>query len=183
MLAEDSPLKEYLSSEHIDLINQGYHLIDHVNQDRDYKFNDYSFIVFPFAKSYEGFLKQIFLDAGFITRKDYLSKYFRIGKVMSPNLRRRLGNESVYKKICDVVGCELSDRIWKTWTRGRNQVFHFFPNNLRSLNLQEAEEIAYGIIETMEQVVEEIQLKNVQKKLTQLSNSEIKQLRDQKDRL
>lgn len=182
-LADDSPLYDSLTQEQMDLVRQGIHLTEHVNEDRTHKFEDYSFIVFPFAKAYEGFLKKMFLDAGFITRKDYLSKYFRVGKVMSPNLRKRLGRDSVYTKICDEVGCELSERIWKTWTRGRNQVFHFFPDNLRSLTLHEAEEIAQGIVETMERVVEEIKMQEVRKKLSKLSVNEVKQLRGQKERI
>ncbi len=183
MLEEDSPLYDYLPPAHLDLIEQGKHLIEHVNEDREHKFDDYSFVVFPFAKAYEGFLKQIFLDAGFISRKEYLSKYFRIGKVMSPNLRRRLGKHSVYHKICNMVGCDLSEKIWKTWTRGRNQVFHFFPHNVRSLTLQEAEEIAQGIVATMEEVVSEVELVKIKKKLSDLSMSEVKRLRSQKEKI
>lgn len=183
MIREDSPLIGYLTDSELDLIKGGYYLLQFVGADREHKFSDYSFVVFPFAKAYEGFLKKIFLDAGYISREDYLSKYFRIGKVMSPNMTRRLGKDSVYKKICDHIGCDLSDRIWKTWTRGRNQVFHFFPENLRSFTLQEAEELANGIVETMEAVVEEINIRDTRKKLSQLSVEEVKQLRDQKEEL
>jgi hypothetical protein len=183
MLREDSPLIGYLPENQLELIEQGYYVLETIGADRNEKFSDYAFVVFPFAKVYEGFLKKIFLDAGYITREDYLSKYFRIGKVMSPNLRHRLGKESVYKKICDHVGCELSERIWKTWTRGRNQVFHFFPDNLRSLNLQEAEELIQGIIQTMEEVVMEIHIQDIRTKLSQLSTDEVKKLRDQKEEL
>lgn len=183
MLRDDSPLIGYLPETQMDLLNQGFYLIEYVNRDREHKFSDYSFVVFPFAKAFEGFLKKVFLDAGYISRKDYLSKHYRIGKVMSPNLRHRLGPESVYKKICDHVGCEISDKIWKTWTRGRNQVFHYFPDNLRSFTIQEAEELVDGIIETMETVVMEIQIQDVRKKLSKLSISEVKALRDQKEEL
>lgn len=181
ILAKDSPLYTYLPDDQMDLIHQGIHLLEHVDEDRTIKFEDYSFIVFPFAKAYEGFLKQVFLDAGFITRKEYLDKYFRIGRVMSPNLRRRLGKHSVYEKICQRSGCELSDLIWKTWKRGRNQVFHYFPDNLRSLSLQEAEDIAIGIVKTMEQVVTEVKMEKMKQKLGELSMAEVKRFRAQQE--
>jgi len=40
-------------------------------------FHDYSFIVFPIAKAYEGFLKKMFFDLGFITEEDYRGKRFK----------------------------------------------------------------------------------------------------------
>lgn len=183
ILTKDSPLHTYLPEDQMDLIHQGIHLLEHVDEDRSIKFEDYSFIVFPFAKAYEGFLKQVFLDAGFISRKEYLDKYFRIGRVMSPNLRRRLGKHSVYEKICQRSGCELSDLIWKTWKRGRNQVFHYFPENLRSLSLQEAEDIAIGIVHTMEQVVTEVKMEKMKQKLGELSMAEVKRFRAQQESL
>ena len=35
------------------------------------KVSDYSYLVFPFSKAYEGFLKQIFLDMGLIREEDF----------------------------------------------------------------------------------------------------------------
>lgn len=43
-------------------------------------FSDYSFIVFPFAKAYEGFLKKFFYDMSLISRDVYESHRFRIGR-------------------------------------------------------------------------------------------------------
>lgn len=168
----------YLPEPQKDLIRQGYHLLEHVNNDRSEKFDDYSFLVFPFAKAYEGFLKEIFLDAGLISRKDYLSKHFRIGRVMSPNLRHKLKSESVYEQICDHLGCKLADRIWDTWKNGRNQVFHYFPENLQSLSLREAEDIIDQIMTTMTVVVEKLPVKESNKKLSQLSMAEAQKYRE-----
>ncbi len=78
-------------------------------------FHDYSFIVFPAAKAYEGYLKKVFLDMGFIPPEDYHGKHFRIGKALNPFLEKRYrNNESVYDKIvthCD--GKELADTLWE----------------------------------------------------------------------
>lgn len=180
MLREDSPLIGYLPKDQMDLIAQGYYILEFVLEDREKKFDDYSFVVFPFAKTFEGFLKKIFLDAGYISRQDYLSRHFRIGKVMSPRLKHKLRKKSVYARICEDVGCELSEEIWNTWTFARNQVFHFFPENVRSLTLNEAEVLIESIISTMERVVMDIQVQNVRSKLSSLSAEEVKQLRGEK---
>ncbi|OGK38192.1 hypothetical protein A3F32_00420 [Candidatus Roizmanbacteria bacterium RIFCSPHIGHO2_12_FULL_42_10] len=183
MLDSNSPLKTFLPEDQLALINQSFMLLHNANSDKTHKYDDYSFTVFPIAKAYEGFLKMIFLQSGYISRADFLSKYFRIGKVMSPNLRKRLGNNSIYEKICRSVGCELSDMIWKAWKRGRNQVFHYFPNNVQAITLQEAEDIINTMVKTMETVVEELRLQSVKKRLANLTMNEAKRLLEEKDAL
>src|SRR5476651_572464 len=49
-------------------------------------FADYSFIVFPMAKAYEGFLKDFFYKVGLITEQTYNDKRFRIGKAINPDI-------------------------------------------------------------------------------------------------
>ncbi len=144
-----SDLWRYLSSPQQDLIQQGEFLLKKIKQEKKFNFTDYSFVVFPFAKAYEGFLKKIFLDVGFINDEDYISPHFRLGKVLSPNLVRKLGEASVYKKIEDLHGKKKADMVWSAWKRGRNEVFHYFPHNIRSLSLGEAREIINSLIETM----------------------------------
>lgn len=167
-IKKDHYLWQYISKGQKDLIEQGRYLLDDVIKEGKYNFDDYSFLVFPFAKAYEGFLKQIFLDVGFISHLDYVSDHFRLGKVLSANLVQKLGERSVYKKICDYSGCELSERVWTTWKICRNQVFHYFPHNLRSLTLREAEEIINRIMGTMETTVEKLKVDKVKKKLERL---------------
>jgi hypothetical protein len=149
----NSYLWRYLSQSQKDLILEGKFLMDKIIKEGKYNFKDYSFLVFPFAKAYEGFLKKIFLDIGFISRLDYTSDHFRLGKVLSPNLIEKLGERSVYQKIVNFADKDLAEKIWNTWKIGRNQVFHYFPHNLKSLSLSEAEEIINQIIITMEEAV------------------------------
>ena len=115
---------------------------------------DFSYLVFPFAKLYEGFLKKLFLDAGIITDREYHSDHFRIGKVLSPNLARRLGAKSAYAQISDRYGRELAARLWHTWKEGRNLVFHYFPHNYRRLTREEAVELINTLTHTMMESVE-----------------------------
>lgn len=148
----------YISSPQKDLLQQGQFILQEIEQKKMFNFTDYSFVVFPFAKAYEGFLKKIFLEGGFISDADYISPHFRIGKVLSPNLVRKLGDASVYKKIEDMRGKKIADMVWNTWKRGRNEVFHYFPHNIRSLAFQEAREIIDDIIGTMNQVYDHLRI-------------------------
>ncbi len=103
-------------------------------------FHDYSFIVFPAAKAYEGFLKKIFLDLGFITNEDYLGKHFRIGKALNPFLEARFRDrESVYDMIVKYCGGKgLADKLWNAWSQGRNLIFHWFPEEKKVISFEEA---------------------------------------------
>ncbi|KXK07687.1 MAG: hypothetical protein UZ21_OP11001000909 [Microgenomates bacterium OLB22] len=59
-LAEEYLFFESLSLEEEELFSQGFHLLNHVYTIQQDAFTDYSFVVFPFAKAYEGYLKRIF---------------------------------------------------------------------------------------------------------------------------
>ena len=115
-------------------------------------FHDYSFMVFPAAKAYEGFLKKMFLDMNFISDEDYNGKRFRIGKALNPYLEKKYReSESVYDKIVEHCGGkELADKLWETWTLGRNSVFHWFPAEKNALSFKEAEERIDLIIDSMD---------------------------------
>jgi hypothetical protein len=123
-----------------------------------YHFKDYSFLVFPFAKAYEGFLKKLFLDVKFISHLDYISDHLRLGKLLSPNLVNKLKERSLYKKIKDKAGQDLADKIWNAWKIGRNQVFHYYPHNLKALNFSQAENIIDNILLVMEESYEKLKV-------------------------
>lgn len=150
-----SELWAYMSEPQKDLIREGKFLMSAVSDKAPYtSFTDYSFVVFPFAKAYEGFLKKIFLDVGFISDSDYISPHFRLGKVLSPNLARKLGDYSVYQKIVALKGEKIAQLVWDTWKRGRNEIFHYFPHNIRSLTFAEAQDIISQLSGAMEDIFE-----------------------------
>src|SRR5438477_11675894 len=95
------PMWGYLSQGQQDLLTEGQYLMNDVIKDHAYNFKDYSFLIFPFAKAYEGFLKKLFLDLKFISHLDYISDHYRLGKFMSPNLLDTLGARSLYTEIQD----------------------------------------------------------------------------------
>lgn len=152
-LEDKSSILNYVSEGQRDLLHVGFHVRNHIDKYQENGFDDYSFVVFPFAKAYEGFLKQAFLDMRFINEKDFGSKFFRIGKVMSPNLVKKNGARSIYKKISDTYSVQLANKIWDTWKTSRNEVFHYFPHNIRSLTLEEADHCIKLILDTMEDII------------------------------
>ena len=96
----------------------------------------------------------MFLDLGFISEKKYLGKRFRIGKALNPALKGRLREkEGVYDAIVDYCGGEgIAKVMWDTWKTCRNMLFHWFPNEKNAVDLKEARERVYMIIETMDLV-------------------------------
>ncbi len=136
------------------LLRDGEFLVEDSIRHHDAPPTDFSYLVFPFAKLYEGFLKKLFLDSHIITERDYHSDHFRIGKVLSPNLARRLGEKSAYAQISNRHGNELAARLWHTWKEGRNLVFHYFPHNYHKLSRKEAVEIIHRLVYTMTESVE-----------------------------
>lgn len=129
----------------------------------DGRFHDYSFVVFPAAKAYEGFLKKLFLDLGFISKEEYSGKRFRIGKALNPSLEKGYREkEGVYDKTVDFCGGrKLADRLWLTWKNCRNLLFHWFPDEKNAITLEEAKERVGEIIATIDMAVEECEVKKI----------------------
>ncbi len=159
LVLRTSEFWQYLSQNQKDLIREGQYLMEDIVKDNAYQFKDYSFLVFPFAKAYEGFLKQLFKDVKFISHLDYISDHLRLGKLMSPNLIGKLGDRSLYYKIETKAGNELAERVWDVWKRGRNQIFHYFPHNLKAISFDEATAIIDEIIKTMEETYDKLKPK------------------------
>ena len=156
MLSENTPLWHYLSKGQRSLIQEGFYLLEDAKTHTPiHPITDYSYIVFPVAKAFEGFLKQVFLDLEFIKKWQYESDHFRIGKALSPYLRKRLGDNSVYTKLESHFGnAELAELLWQHWKKGRNLVFHYFPHNLQAVTLEQAEILLNDLVAVMEKTVQ-----------------------------
>lgn len=151
MIEKNSQLWDYLSDGQKGLIETGKFLLSDAKANSK-PLSDYSYIVFPFAKAYEGFLKQLFLDMGFISKNDYEGDRFRIGKALNPNFAKEAPQYSVYLKITNLYGNEeIAKKLWDAWKRGRNLLFHYFPHNLLAIDLSYAEEISRLIISVMKE--------------------------------
>lgn len=148
----------YLEEDLQELLKESTLLSDRVEKWNE-RFHDYAFVVFPAAKAYEGFLKKIFFDLGFISEKAYLGKRFRIGKALNPNLSGKYKKFSVYDKLVEFYqGNELPDRMWEMWIKGRNRLFHWFANEKNAIDFREAEEIIREIVETIDLTFKECKM-------------------------
>ena len=150
----DSGLWQYLTPEQRVLAEDGAFLRKDSAVHRNEEPTDYSYMVFPYAKMYEGFLKQLFFDLNILSTRDFYSDHFRIGKGLSPNLAHRLGPRSIYAEFSKRYGEEMADRLWDTWKDARNLVFHYFPHNYRALSREHATILIDKLISTMELAVE-----------------------------
>jgi hypothetical protein len=130
--------KKYLSDNQCRLVADVEIILKRLqNQDN---ISDFSFLVAPIAKAYEGFLKDFFLKIGIISESDYYSDRFRVGKTLNPSLRYK--RFSVFQRLADYheKGEELAETLWDAWKFGRNEIFHYFPNSYKNLSQNEAEE-------------------------------------------
>ncbi len=136
-------------------MRQGFYLLEDIKSHVPvHPITDYSYLVFPIAKAYEGFLKKLFLDLKFINHHEYADDHFRIGRMLSPHLVKLLKHQSVYTKMVEHFGDpDLADDLWRVWKQGRNLVFHYFPHNVRALSLEEAENLTQDIVKVMEKAV------------------------------
>lgn len=129
--------KRYLSPSQDSLINDVEIVLKSLEHNH---INDYSFLVSPVSKAYEGYLKDFFLKTNIIDRYSYESDRFRVGKTLNPSLRYK--RFSIYQKLANLSeeGEALAEKLWNAWKYGRNEIFHYFPNNIKNLSRGEAEE-------------------------------------------
>lgn len=142
-----SKVKQYLSTNQIGLIEDLELVLDRLK-----KFdhiNDYSFLVAPAAKCYEGYLKDFFLKIGVMSQTEYKGERYRVGKTLNPSLRYT--KYSVYRKLTDIheKGEGLAEILWDAWKYGRNEIFHYFPHNLKKITREEAEDRIDSILEAI----------------------------------
>ena len=155
MIDKHSKLWLFFSPQEQMLYEDGMFLLHDAYVHQDQEPTDYSYVVFPFAKLYEGFLKDYLLQLGIIFQKDYNSDHFRIGKVLSPHLVRRLGSRSAFGQLEQKYGQNLPQLLWRAWKEGRNLIFHYFPHNFQTLSKKQAESSITLLIHAMEEAVKQ----------------------------
>lgn len=129
--------KKYLKNDQDQLIDDVENILNCLQQNH---INDYSFVVAPAAKAYEGYLKDFFFDLEIIDEYSYHSDRFRVGKTLNPSLRYK--RYSIFKKLADMHedGEKLAEKLWTAWKQGRNEIFHYFPGNVKKLTLIQAQD-------------------------------------------
>jgi len=132
------------------LLLQSYELVAEA-ENNPKTYTDYSFVVFPAAKAYEGFLKKLFFDLGLITRNQFSGERFRIGRALNPAIFKEYPQESVYERLNRYCNGEaIPAKLWRTWKTSRNLVFHFFPEKENLVIFPEARKRVEEIIEAID---------------------------------
>ena len=101
VIDRSSVLWSYCSPEIQGLFTDGEKLLEDAHK-YPAKVSDYSYLVFPFAKAYEGFLKKLLLDLQLIKESEYHGDRIRIGRVLNPNYLKSHGN--IFEKLCEKSG-------------------------------------------------------------------------------
>jgi len=149
----------FLEADQKSSLLQSYTLLSEEKHQRPDRFTDYSYIVFPAAKSYEGILKKIFLTLGLITRENYYSDRFRIGKSLNPALRHDPSADNLFDRLASLCqNSSLPQRLWDTWKQSRNLLFHYFPHQENFISLFQAEKRLNLIISALDLVFSTCQL-------------------------
>lgn len=152
LIERDSKLWNYLDNDMRGLVVDGEELLTDVEK-HEKTISDYSYLVFPFAKTYEGFLKKLFLDLKLIRKDEFYGDDIRIGRILNPTFKHE--NHSVYSRIPrSIPEKDLSEHLWVVWKNGRNLVFHYYPRNFRKLSYREALGLVDDIIEVMKEAME-----------------------------
>lgn len=127
---QNEPWFKFLDHSMQDLAAESYLLLERFEKDPD-GFHDYSFIVFPIAKAFEGFLKKWLFANKLISESDYSSDHFRLGKSLNPSLDKKFRKwDYVYDKIVIYSSDpHLADKLWDAWKECRNLLFHYFPSH------------------------------------------------------
>ena len=143
---------KFLTKEQQILVEVSYQLFnDSINHQQ---LSDYSYIVFPMAKAYEGFLKKMLFEQRLIPEPVYLGKKFRIGRSLNPDVRSDQQDQYwLYDDLVNIFGEGLSRQIWETWLKCRNQVFHYFVKEPKMLTIDQAGQDLEMMRSTMGQTI------------------------------
>lgn len=106
------------------------------NSDYVYSFDDYSFVVLPAAKSYEGVLKKILVHIGLVTEQELLENPgMALNSYFDP-----VNNKSISSSLKD----KARDRavphiIYSTYQECRNEILHYDSYRDNKITLDDAE--------------------------------------------
>ena len=116
---------------------------------------DYSFIIFPIAKGYEGFIKTFFYNHGLISYEVFRGKRFRVGRSLNPDIAQHHQDEWwLYDDVSRICGAAVARQLWDAWIECRNHIFHYFPESQIEYSLPEIEKKVLLLINVMRYVSE-----------------------------
>lgn len=111
----------------------------------------YSFLVFPMAKAFEGFIKLYLKQLGLLNRPDYNDSKFRIGRALNPDISEQHKDEWwLYDDVVRSCGEKVARDLWDAWVQCRNRVFHYYFNQESEMNLDQATKKLEQMAQAME---------------------------------
>lgn len=117
-------------------------------------FYDHSFIVFPIAKAYEGFLKYYFFSIHVISKQKYSSRDLRMGRVFNPDLPEKFRDEEwIFDDVSRLCSRQMAQEMWDIWLTGRNHIFHYFPDERHIISFEEAGALVKEFMHVMERSI------------------------------
>jgi hypothetical protein len=144
---EQEPWWSFLEPTQQELLRQSYILLDWAKKNTHLQ--DYSFLVMPAAKAYEGYLKKLLYSQRLIDEETYTKDRFRLGKALNPELESRFPQECLYNELSRKTTPMMAEKIWDTWKRCRNRLLHYFPAEKQAFTLKESEERLDQICDTI----------------------------------
>jgi hypothetical protein len=142
---------EYVGDDIVDLYYDSVRMLNHFMDTQNKNvpsLSDYSFIVFPFAKAYEGILKKILVEANLIKEADLLEDpTLPIGNYFNP-----VGNNAIFNSLKDRTRDKaIPFVIYSTYQECRNQIMHYdsYRDN-RIKSIEEARFYIYRIDDAIE---------------------------------
>lgn len=153
------PWFSYVTPELQGLIKTGIGLYEHYadqaeKESAGFRPADYGFMVFPFSKGYEGFLKHYLLDLNLISKEAFDSRRFRIGRAINPDVSHHHRDEDwVFDDLADQCGTVIARQLWITWLESRNRIFHYFPKKYQPTTLKQALDCCAMVLTTIDQAV------------------------------
>ncbi len=124
---------EFVGQDLIQLRKDSNNLLKEANESTTY-ISDYSYIVFPMAKAYEGILKKVLVEAQLVKEEDIqYDPNVPINNYFNP-----VSNTTIFNLLADKVRDKsIPHTIYATYQECRNQILHYDSyrdNRLTSLN-------------------------------------------------
>jgi hypothetical protein len=114
----------------------------------------YSFLVFPMAKAFEGFIKLYLKKMGLLNRSDYNDSKFRIGRALNPDISEQQKNEWwLYDDVARQCGEKVARNLWDSWIQCRNRVFHYYFNQETEMSFDQARKKLEQMAKAMEEAM------------------------------
>lgn len=147
----DSPWFHFLEEDQQQAVFLTFELLDREKK-LGSNFSDYSYVLFPMAKAYEGFLKKFLFQQNLISQEVYAGRKFRIGRALNPDISPNQRDQWwLYDDVERSCGPDLARDIWNAWIECRNHVFHYFPNYHNELSLQKVEQKVSLLVQVFEE--------------------------------